>query len=151
MSFFAFETFFFPVERSMWFNSKIILGKVMVSTLSCYRKLFQHIATLDTDLSRTVHLFLTLHSVMSCAVLGIGHDWRIYTMQMNTPKNLGSTLLHSVFPVAEMIVKQLPVHPWFKIPQEGLLFSLARWGHSAYINLINKINFCSWIWYSRSY
>lgn len=83
----------------------------MVSTLSCYRKLFQHIATLDTDLSRTVHLFLTLHSVMSCAVLGIGHDWRIYTMQMNTPKNLGSTLLYSVFPVAEMIVKQLPVHP----------------------------------------
>lgn len=50
-------------------------------------------------------------------------------MQMNTPKNLGSTLFHSAFLFAELpvcrIVKQLPVHPRFKIPQEGLLFSLA--------------------------
>ena len=141
---------FFPVERSMWFNSKIILGKVMVSTLSCYRKSFQHIATLGTDLRRTVHLFLTLHSVMPCGVLGIGHDWRIYTMQMNTPENLGSTLFYSAFPIAELVVKQLPIHPWFKIPQGKLHFSLAGWRHSAYINLINTINVCSWMWYSRS-
>lgn len=64
-------------------------------------------------------------------------------MEMSKPTNLGFTLPHSTFPVAELVVKQLPVYPWFKVPKEEPLFFLVGWSHNIYLDLINIITLIS--------
>ena len=64
-------------------------------------------------------------------------------MEMSKPTNLGFTLPHSAFPVAELVVKQLPAYPWFKVPQEEPLFFLVGWRHNTYLDLINIITLIS--------